>query len=264
MERRVIYYSDELYHYGVPGQKWGVRNYQNEDGSYKPGAEGRYYDPVGTARFGKNGGLSAQSRHGIAKRRNEQKFKDASTGKKIIRTAAAVATLGLGKASSRFQYRHQVGINKLNKAAGVLGGLSVVGGAIMTATGNPLGIALINSGASTVGSAVVNRYINMPLNDLMYENLYSGHKKNIYRERENALNYESGKKEAKSRKDDALADINDKYNKQFAQAKNNYKGAELRAKNEEITNHLMADINKVNSNYDKEVKELEKNKYSNF
>lgn len=50
MDRKVVYYSNELYHYGVPGQKWGVRNYQNEDGSYKPGAEGRYYDPVGGIR----------------------------------------------------------------------------------------------------------------------------------------------------------------------------------------------------------------------
>ena len=31
-------------HHGIKGQKWGVRRYQNEDGSYKPGAEGRYYD----------------------------------------------------------------------------------------------------------------------------------------------------------------------------------------------------------------------------
>lgn len=36
----------ELYHHGVKGQKWGVRRYQNEDGSYKHGAEGRYYDKV--------------------------------------------------------------------------------------------------------------------------------------------------------------------------------------------------------------------------
>ncbi len=36
----MIYYisgipcSDELYHHGIKGQKWGVRRYQNEDGSY--------------------------------------------------------------------------------------------------------------------------------------------------------------------------------------------------------------------------------------
>lgn len=41
----MIVYSDnyqELYHHGVKGQKWGVRRYQNPDGSYKAGAEGRY------------------------------------------------------------------------------------------------------------------------------------------------------------------------------------------------------------------------------
>ena len=38
----IIYRDDELEHHGVLGMHWGVRRYQNEDGSYKPGAEGRY------------------------------------------------------------------------------------------------------------------------------------------------------------------------------------------------------------------------------
>lgn len=33
---------NELCHYGIKGMKWGVRRFQNEDGSYKAGAEGRY------------------------------------------------------------------------------------------------------------------------------------------------------------------------------------------------------------------------------
>lgn len=33
--------NDELYHHGVEGQKWGVRRYQNKDGSLTP--EGRMH-----------------------------------------------------------------------------------------------------------------------------------------------------------------------------------------------------------------------------
>lgn len=38
----IMYTESYLAHHGVKGQKWGTRRYQNEDGSYKPGAEGRY------------------------------------------------------------------------------------------------------------------------------------------------------------------------------------------------------------------------------
>ena len=41
----MIFYPDELYHHGVKGQKWGVRHYQNADGSLTP--EGREHYGIG-------------------------------------------------------------------------------------------------------------------------------------------------------------------------------------------------------------------------
>lgn len=39
-----VYYanSNELYHYGIKGQKWGVRRFQNKDGSFTPAGRKRY------------------------------------------------------------------------------------------------------------------------------------------------------------------------------------------------------------------------------
>lgn len=34
--------SDELYHYGIKGQRWGIRRFQNEDGSYTSAGKKRY------------------------------------------------------------------------------------------------------------------------------------------------------------------------------------------------------------------------------
>lgn len=42
MDTTIYYCNNMLQHHGIKGQHWGERRYQNADGSYKPGAEGRY------------------------------------------------------------------------------------------------------------------------------------------------------------------------------------------------------------------------------
>ena len=44
MGNYILTSSGELYHYGVKGMKWGVRRYQNEDGTLTDAGKERYYD----------------------------------------------------------------------------------------------------------------------------------------------------------------------------------------------------------------------------
>lgn len=58
-------YSPELYHHGIKGQKWGVRKYQNPDGTLTTAGRERY--GTGRAReelgFGEKGHLNSVQRH---------------------------------------------------------------------------------------------------------------------------------------------------------------------------------------------------------
>ena len=48
--------STELYHHGIKGQKWGVRRYQNPDGSLTAAGRNRYKEYAGGDRFYRVGG----------------------------------------------------------------------------------------------------------------------------------------------------------------------------------------------------------------
>lgn len=100
-------YNNELYHHGIKGMKWGRRRYQNEDGSYKAGHEGRYDSDGSSQKTSmkqmkkdyKSASKQAKADYKAAKKAYRQteegKAEAAARRKKAIKVGAAVAATAL-------------------------------------------------------------------------------------------------------------------------------------------------------------------------
>lgn len=119
--------------------KWGVRRYQNKDGSLTPAGKKKY------------------------RASDAVRFKDASTGKKFARSAVAGATVGLGKHFLRFSANHKMGTAVANGIlAGALGAIRV-----------KQGWYSIPGAVVSTGASFALGYGQAHLNDIIYRELYT-------------------------------------------------------------------------------------------
>lgn len=98
-------YADELYHHGVKGMKWGVRRYENEDGTLTPSGKKRYGSPIKPkskhrlkleAKYEQKGLTKEQAETAAAKRIKAEKF---------VAAAAVVTVAAIGTAYAINKYK---------------------------------------------------------------------------------------------------------------------------------------------------------------
>ena len=119
-----VTYSNELYHYGVKGQKWGIRRYQNPNGTLTEEGKIRYgVDP-------KTGKLSDEGKKLLRQDIDDQRK----------RKVNILGSLGIGAAT----------------ASAVATGIALAEGMMST----KLAISTISSAAVTAGVSAVTLLLN--------------------------------------------------------------------------------------------------------
>ena len=83
--------ENELYHWGIKGMKWGVRRYQNPDGSLTAAGRKRYTDKdgnlnaAGKKKFGNSVKIKTESETETPKRKSVKDMTDDELNKAVIR-----------------------------------------------------------------------------------------------------------------------------------------------------------------------------------
>ena len=124
-----VKYSNELYHYGVKGQKWGIRRYQNPNGTFTEEGKIRYgVDP-------KTGKASAEGKKLLRQDIDNERGHDLKK----------VGSLGIG----------------VSTASAVAAGIAWSKGILSTTTAiSAITVATIAAGASIASLFLGKKYVN--------------------------------------------------------------------------------------------------------
>lgn len=111
-----MYYSDELYHHGTKGQKWGVRRYQNPDGSLTVAGRARYLKQSVQRSWNLRKARKAKAKKAEERKKIQQikKF-DKNNPRHIDKHKELYTTEELNKAHTRYQAEKQLSSDAADK-----------------------------------------------------------------------------------------------------------------------------------------------------
>ena len=114
-----VTYSNELYHYGVKGQKWGIRRYQNPNGTLTEEGKIRYgVDP-------KTGKLSDEGKKLLKQDIDDQRKRKVNIFGSLGIGAATASAIAVGIGLAEGIMSTKLAISTLSSAA-ITAGTSVV------------------------------------------------------------------------------------------------------------------------------------------
>lgn len=134
--------SNELYHHGIKGQKWGVRRYQNPDGTLTAAGRKRYYND--------DGSLTIEGKAEYAKKNFlPTRKKLAESGKSIYEVNPTVLNAIEGnRLADRQKNDARAAVKTLGASAATVGAGGILGnpGFAAAAIGGSLAMAAIEGG----------------------------------------------------------------------------------------------------------------------
>ena len=101
---------DELYHYGIKGQKWGVRRYQNKNGDLTAAGKKRYSDTSSTKKTSKSVSKT-RSKPTSTKKNSQTKRKQKKTP--VQKTTSALGKIGKFTVANAMRYAQ---LNQVSKS----------------------------------------------------------------------------------------------------------------------------------------------------
>lgn len=140
-----------LAHHGVKGQKWGVRRYQNEDGSYTD---------AGRVRYGKKVARKYYKIDRLERKRENThstfgQYQRAGKSIRKTRTRMDRASQGLTQRDIELGRQRVASFrNKRKTVTSIMSGTAIVAGTAMIATYNPAGIPLATIGIAGLSGSL--------------------------------------------------------------------------------------------------------------